>query len=130
MDKSAYQDMNQHVTILGWLYIASSIVLAMIGLILFPIVAVGPLLSGDGEAFIFTTVLSTIMLVFMLLLAAPGIIAGFGLLKRKSWARVLAIVLGIFNLTNFPIGTAIGVYTLYVLLQSDAGDIFATPRLA
>lgn len=130
MDKSAYQNMNQHVTILGWLYIASSIVIAMIGLILFPIMAGGALLSGDGEAFIVTSVLGTAMAVFMLLLAAPSVIAGIGLLKRKSWARVLAVVLGILNLTNFPIGTAIGVYTLFVLLQSDAGDLFATPRLA
>jgi len=45
-----------------------------------------------------------------------GIIAGWGLLDRQSWARILAIVLGVISLLSFPFGTAIGVYTLWVLL--------------
>ncbi len=130
MDKSAYQYMNQHITILGWLYIVSSILIGVIGFVVAPIMAGSALLSGDGEAFILMSIFGTAMAAFMLLLAAPGLVAGIGLLKRKSWARVLTIVLGILNLTNFPIGTALGVYTLFVLLQSDAGDIFATPSLA
>jgi hypothetical protein len=51
-----------------------------------------------------------------------GIIAGWGLLERQAWARVLAIVLGFLNLIEMPFGTALGVYTLWVLLpaQSEA----------
>jgi hypothetical protein len=45
-----------------------------------------------------------------------GIIAGWGLLERQSWARVLALVLGFLSLIHMPFGTAIGVYTLWVLL--------------
>ena len=63
-------------------------------------------------------------------LATPGVIAGYGLLKRKSWARVLAIVIGILNLVNFPIGTAIGVYTIFVLMQEEATDFFAAYKAA
>jgi hypothetical protein len=51
-----------------------------------------------------------------------GIIAGWGLLERQTWARVLAIVLGFLNLIEMPFGTALGIYTLWVLLpaQSEA----------
>ena len=130
MDKNTHQQMDQHVTILGWLYIITNAFLVVVGLCIMPLMVFSGLVSGDGEAFIITSIVGTFVAAFMFVLAIPGIIAGVGLLKRKSWARVLAIVLGILNLSNFPIGTAVGVYTLFVLLQSDASDVFATPKMA
>jgi hypothetical protein len=61
----------------------------------------------------------------MALLALPGIIAGYGLLKRRSWGRVVGIVIAALNVVNFPVGTIIGLYALWVLLQNSAGDYFA-----
>jgi hypothetical protein len=49
-----------------------------------------------------------------------GLIAGWGLLERQSWARILAIVLAFLSLIHIPFGTAIGVYTLWVLLPSSS----------
>ncbi len=49
-----------------------------------------------------------------------GFIAGIGLLHRASWARILAIILGVLALLDFPLGTALGVYTLWVLLSQDS----------
>ena len=50
-----------------------------------------------------------------------GFFAGWGLLQRESWARILALVVGFLALLNVPLGTALGIYTLWVLLpgQSD-----------
>ena len=45
-----------------------------------------------------------------------GLIAGWGLLERQTWARVLAIILGFLSLLHPPLGTALGIYTLWVLL--------------
>jgi len=50
--------------------------------------------------------------------AVAGIIAGWGLLQRESWARVLALVLGVIALIHPPLGTALGIYTLWVLIPS------------
>ncbi len=63
-------------------------------------------------------------LVAMLLLAkaVAGILAGVGLLQWQSWARVLALVVGFISLLNIPLGTALGVYTLWVLLAPTAGE--------
>ncbi len=55
---------------------------------------------------------------FLLVKGVIGIIAGWGLLDRQPWARILAIVLGFLSLIHFPLGTALGVYTLWVLLPS------------
>lgn len=44
----------------------------------------------------------------------PSLIAGIGLLNKASWAMTLALVLGCLKLLSFPVGTAIGVYTIWV----------------
>jgi hypothetical protein len=49
-----------------------------------------------------------------------GVIAGWGLLDRQSWARLLAIILGFISLIHVPFGTALGIYTLWVLLPGSS----------
>jgi len=44
------------------------------------------------------------------------VIAGWGLLERTQWGRVLAIIAAIINLIKFPLGTALGIATLVILL--------------
>ena len=50
----------------------------------------------------------------------PGVIAGWGLLARASWACIFSLVLSVFLFFNIPIGTAVGVYGLWVLMQDEA----------
>jgi hypothetical protein len=52
--------------------------------------------------------------------AVAGIIAGWGLMAHQPWARVLAIVLGFLSVIHFPLGTALAVYTFWVLLAGGA----------
>jgi hypothetical protein len=49
-----------------------------------------------------------------------GLLAGWGLHERRSWARVAAIILAFLNLLNPPLGTIIAVYTLWVLLPRES----------
>jgi hypothetical protein len=59
--------------------------------------------------------------IFSVAKGAGGFIAGWGLLNRQPWARMLAIVLGVVSLFfHIPFGTALGVYTLWVLLPADS----------
>ncbi len=58
---------------------------------------------------------------FVAAMAGVSFLAGYGLLKRKPWARLLAIILAFLSLMSFPFGTALGVYTLVVLLPTNAG---------
>ncbi len=56
----------------------------------------------------------------LLIRGAVGIAAGVGLLQRASWARILALVMGFISLLSFPFGTALGIYTIWVLLAAGA----------
>jgi hypothetical protein len=55
-----------------------------------------------------------------LVLAAGGILVGWGLMNHEPWARMTAIVLGILAIFHPPFGTALGIYTLWVLLPADS----------
>jgi hypothetical protein len=55
-----------------------------------------------------------------LVVAAGGILVGWGLMRHERWARITAIVVGILSLFHPPFGTALGIYTLWVLLPADA----------
>ncbi len=57
---------------------------------------------------------------FVALASLLGVIAGWGLLDRRPWARMFAIVLGCLALINIPFGTALGIFTLYVLLSDSS----------
>ena len=57
----------------------------------------------------------------LMIAAVVGLMAGWGLLQRAPWARLLALILAFLALFNVPFGTAIGVYTLWVLLPEESG---------
>ena len=130
MNKQSYQSMEQHITLLGWLHIATNALLILIAGFMFVVMVGAGLMSGDAEAVRVMPIIGTAVGGFMTALALPGILTGIGLLKRKPWARIAAAVLGIINLMNFPLGTAVGVYTLWILLQNEAADHFVTAKLA
>jgi hypothetical protein len=66
------------------------------------------------------TVVGSVIAVFLTIVSVPGLIAGIGLLRRRPWARILAIVVSCLDLFNIPFGTALGVYTFYVLMNDEA----------
>jgi hypothetical protein len=117
--------MGDQVRILGWLFIAVSILGIVTAAIVFVAVAGGGLISGDAEAIRITSIVATAVASFMALLALPGIVVGAGLLRFRPWARVLAVVLAILSLPNFPIGTALGIYALVVLLSNEGARTFS-----
>ncbi|HMK28243.1 MAG TPA: hypothetical protein VK473_01070 [Terriglobales bacterium] len=55
------------------------------------------------------------------LFAVACLMTGWGLLKIRPWGRLLALVMAFIAIIHPPIGTALGIYTLYVLLPFDAG---------
>jgi hypothetical protein len=63
--------------------------------------------------------LPTLLLAFVLSLSA-----GYGLLQRAEWARILTLVLSAFHLLNIPLGTALGIYGLWVLLNHQTLCLF------
>jgi hypothetical protein len=62
--------------------------------------------------------LATLIVIWTSIGALLSLVTGISLLMRKSWGRVLAIVVAILSLIKIPFGTALGIYTLWVLLPS------------
>jgi len=123
-------ELEMHVRVLGWLYILSNSILLLVGLTgLVFLTGIG-LVSGDLDSVGVLGFIDGVGFIFFAALALPGMLAGYGLLRRTSWARVLVLVVAFLGLLDFPIGTAIGIYTFWVVLQDDAAEYFVTPKMA
>jgi len=128
MDALNRQDLQLHITILGWIQIVSGAVFLVVGGFVFLLLSGIGFASGDPTATAILSVVGTGVGILMMVLALPGLLAGYGLLTGKSWGRILAIVVGVLGLFNFPIGTLIGAYTLWVLLKEDAAVYFMAAK--
>jgi hypothetical protein len=107
--------LRNHVKILGWLYIVLGALNLLIGLALFGFLSGIGVLSGDIQAFGVMTLIGGFTGVIMLVVALPNLVCGLGLLRDwGGWVVVLAVILGLFNLATFPVGTAIALYTFWV----------------
>jgi hypothetical protein len=115
----------QHVRMLGILWVAISALHVIGG---FAVFVVANTIFGHvhrmgysappGPPFLHA--LLTIVACAILIKAAFGFLAGWGLLNREPWARVLTIVLSFISLFNVPLGTALGIYGLWVLLPAES----------
>jgi hypothetical protein len=128
--------MAQHVKILGILHIVFSSLCILGGII--ALVVLGGVASivgatdqsADSAAAI--PILGGIgMLVFVicLIIGLPGMVGGIGLLQYRSWARIVVIVLSAIDLLNIPIGTALGIYGFWVLMNKETEALFERPPL-
>ena len=94
--------------------------LTLLGLLLLVVVVDVAMPAADA---ISSSWIVVAVVVFVVLLFAVGVlplIVGYGLTKRKSWAKPLALVLAIVSLINIPIGTALGIYS-FKFLRSEGG---------
>ena len=60
----------------------------------------------------------------MLIVALGGIIGGLGVLNKKEWARILLLVISFFTLVRIPLGTILGVYSIWTLLNDETIRLF------
>lgn len=119
------RDMKQHVSFVGALHVGFGI-LGVLGALAVYItfhfahgfVESEPL-AENVLAFLGNT-LSLIILFF----AGLGIIGGIGLFTYKPWARILVMIVSAINCLNIPIGTAKGVYSIWVLMQPETIELF------
>jgi hypothetical protein len=76
----------------------------------------GPWSHGQsGPIFMFPWLIHFAWAILMVR-SALAFIAGWGLMERSQWGRVVAIVAAFFCLLKIPIGTAVGIWTLVTLL--------------
>jgi hypothetical protein len=119
------RSMKQHVSFVGALHIGFGI-LGLIGALAVYITfnfAHGFVESEPIAEEILTFLGGTVSLL-ILFFACLGIIGGIGLFSYKPWARILVMIVSAINCLNIPIGTAKGVYSIWVLMQPETIELF------
>lgn len=126
-------NMREHIRILGILNIIMGGFVALAGIVV--LVVMGSIAgvitasTGNQEGMPPAPIIAAIgfgIAVFLLVLAAPSIIGGWGLLKFRPWSRTLMIVISVLHLLHIPLGTALGVYGLWVLFSDESKRILAS----
>lgn len=64
----------------------------------------------------------------LLVISVCGIFGGIGVLRRKEWARLLLLVISFFTLVRVPLGTVLGIYTIWVLFNDETIRLFKPAR--
>ena len=76
------------------------------------------------EAKAFFGIFGLFMAAFMILFTIPSLIAGYALLKRKSWAKVAGIIAAGLTAMSLPFGTALTVYTIWFLCGQQGNQLY------
>jgi len=121
----------EHIRLVGILWLAYSALHVVTGLIVIVVAQVifgsvhGVIHIPNGpppEVTVWLRPLISFIGWMILAKAAAGCVAGWGLLQRQDWARTVALVVAFIALLSVPIGTALGIYTLWVLLPTQSDD--------
>jgi hypothetical protein len=138
------RDWDLHVRVLGWLVIVHAATTALLGLIIMfagqfvqrfllnnPDILLdgGPGPPPPPEVLAMIAPAAFLIGLIVLLFSVPSLAAGVGLLRYRSWGRILTIVLSVLRLLEFPFGTATAIYSFWILL-SDSGKNFYKERAA
>jgi hypothetical protein len=115
---------DKHVTAVAVIHIGFGALGMLAAIFVFLAVAGAGFLSGDLQAIFVTSTVATVVGAFLAVTSLPSIIGGVGLLQRRDWARILVLIVAVFHLLNVPVGTAVAVYTFWVLLQDETRALF------
>ena len=119
--------MDKHITAVGAIFIGFGALGVFAALIILVAVVGGGLLSGDEQAIAITSIVGLSIAGPFLLLEALKIVGGIALLWRQPWARILVLILSFLSLIMIPIGTAYGIYAIWVLMKDDTVRLLVTP---
>ena len=122
--------MKKHIELLGILHIVYHSFGFIIALVVVTIIAGGGLISGDEFAIAVTLVVALAISSIILIFSIPGIIGGIGLLRMRPWARILTLVMGFLALLEIPFGTALGIYTIWALMNDKTIKMFEERQTA
>jgi hypothetical protein len=118
--------MESHKRILAILFIVSGVVQTLILLAVYAFVGtLLPFIASEIEPDaqwvlgLIGTVVPALLWGMILLMALPSMVGGIALLQNKTWALTLLLILGCFKLFSFPIGTALGIYTIWVYAEDN-----------
>ena len=117
--------MKQHVSFVGALHIGFGLLgIAGAMAIFFGFQFLFELVEHEPIAQKVLTYVGNSLALIMLFFSILGVIGGMGLFSYRSWARILVMIVSALNCINVPVGTAKGIYSLWVLMQPETIELF------
>ena len=123
------RNMTQHVSFVGALHIGFGL-LGVAGAlaIFFGFQFLFQLVEDEPIAQNVLSFIGNSLGLILLFISTLGVIGGIGLFSYRSWARILVMIVSALNCLNVPVGTAKGIYSLWVLMQPETIDLFEDPN--
>ena len=117
--------LEKHVNLIGIFWIVLGALTFFGGLITFFILFGISFIPDMGyEAPVILRTIGVGVAIFLFILSIPKIIAGIGLMKKKEWGRILALVVAFLSVLSFPLGTALAIYSFVILVKDETIQLF------
>lgn len=111
------QENNAHRMIIA----GSNILFGLLLLIAVPFIVLGTAIPAfvveEGPGAYVPPLAGAVVVAVLVVLAAPHLLAGWGLFKRRSWGGIAAVVAAVLNFWNVPLGTALAIYTIWAVAK-------------
>jgi hypothetical protein len=120
------ESMKKHVSLVAALHIGYSIMLFIGAFVVFFALkfAFSMVSPGDETALTVIQFVGKVIPVMLFVFAIIGLIGAIGLLNYKKWGRILVLVISALDCTHIPLGTLLGVYSFWALMQDDTIKLF------
>jgi len=119
----AENKMEKHLTVVAALQVGFSLLGILAAIIVYSVLHSVMHITDDPEVARVLPIVARWVSLFLLIISIPGLIGGIGLFMKKNWARILVLIISVLDLLNIPIGTAVAVYTIWVLVQDDTAKL-------
>jgi hypothetical protein len=123
--------MSSHVDFVGILFIIWGLLTALVGVSTLALgigavalIATAARGSGGQVAAGLTAAVFTTLAIIAILWGVAHVVVGVPVRRHRPWSRLIALMLGSVDLLLLPYGTALGCYTMWVLLSEDGKKLF------
>lgn len=117
--------MKKHVLVVGAVHIGLGILGLIVALaLLFFLSVLKGFVENEDIGRMVLGFLSINIPLLIGVIATLRLIGGIGLFSYRPWSRMLVIVVAALGCLNIPIGTLLGVYSIWVLLQDETIKLF------
>jgi hypothetical protein len=114
--------MHKEIELLGALHIAISILYTVVFSAIYAVLFSKGFFSDKESSANIQLVIFAVVGIFLLLFAISGVIAALGTIRSRPWAQMMILILGCLELICVPLGTALGIYTIWIFMHSEKSD--------
>lgn len=105
--------------LLGALHIAISIIYIVISAAICAILYSFDFFDGKETPPQIIHVAGAVLSFFLFLISLCGITSGVGTMHNNQFSNIITLILGCIDLIFIPVGTAVGIYTIWVFMKND-----------